>query len=63
VKVVQQTYRPSLRTLGVAVAVIAAISTLGVVTNQNGLAAVATILVGFAVTGWWLAHRWVLHSR
>jgi hypothetical protein len=52
-----------LRTLGVAVAVIAAISTLGVVTNQNGLAAVATILVGFAVSGWWLAHRWVLHRR
>jgi FtsH-binding integral membrane protein len=57
VKVVQQTYRPSLRTLGVTVAVIAAISALGVVTNQDGLAAVVTILVGLGVIGWWVAHR------
>lgn len=53
-KVVQQTYRPSLRTLGVTVAVIAAISALGVVTNQDGLAAVVTILVGAGVIAWWL---------
>ena len=62
-KVQHQDYRPSLRTLGVTVAVIAAISALGIVTNQVGLAAVMTILVGFAVVGWWLAHRWVAHRR
>jgi len=54
VKVAQQTYRPSLRTLGFAVAVIAAISALGVVTNQVGLAALVTMLVGVGVIGWWL---------
>ena len=49
-----QGYRPSLRTLGVTVAVIAAISALGVVTNQVGLAAFVTMLVGVSVIGWWL---------
>ena len=33
---------------------IAAISALGVVTNQVGLAAFVTMLVGVGVIGWWL---------
>jgi hypothetical protein len=54
VKVQHQDYRPSLRTLAVTVAVIAAISAVGVVFNQVGLAAFVTMLVGVGVIGWWL---------
>jgi len=56
-KVVHSEYRPSPRTLAVVLAVIAVISVFGVLTNQNGLAAFVTILIGGGVIGWWIVRR------
>jgi len=56
-KVVHSDYRPSPRTLGVVLAVIAVISVFGVATNQNGLAAFVTVLIGGGVIAWWVMRR------
>jgi len=56
-KVVRSDYRPSPRTLAVALAVIAVISVFGVLTNQNGLAAFVTVLIGGGVIAWWIVRR------
>jgi hypothetical protein len=54
VKVDKSDNRPTIRTLLVSLAIVAVIVVIGVVTNQDGLAALATILICGAVIALWI---------
>ena len=54
VKVEKSDNRPTVRTLVFALALVAAIVVVGVVTNQDALAALATILICGAVIAVWI---------